>query len=156
MIDYTTILQIVNGHVYELKGLDSAFHLHQPNSGTIAFFAPEHYNKELFVQLKSGDQFIFEQVPEDLLASLEPEGANIDQVYQELIKKTQPKRTANAELLPVELKDLLDVFCKMQYHITVTNGLWATDEPDKLKDSQAHHLLWQIWFKDHLAYEKRI
>lgn len=155
-MDYTATLQIVNGHVYELKGLDSAFHLHHPNSGTIAFFAPEHYNNELFVQLKSGDQFIFEQVSEKVLASLEPEGGNIDQVYEELLKKDQPKRTANAELLPVELKDLLDVFCKMQYHITVTNGLWATDEPDKFKDHPAHHLLWQIGFKDQLAYEKRV
>ncbi|SDE35285.1 hypothetical protein SAMN05216464_105319 [Mucilaginibacter pineti] len=147
MTDYNAILQTVNGKVYELKGLDSAFHLHQPNSGVVGFYAPEHYNKELFIHLKGGDQFIFEQVPEEVMAALEPEDADIDSVYHQLIGSNQPKRISDAEIIPVDLKELVDVFCQMQYHITTTNGLWATDEPDAFKNHPAHHLLWQIGFE---------
>lgn len=147
MTDYNAILQTVNGKVYELKGLDSAFHLHQPNSGVVGFYAPEHYNNELFIHLKGGDQFIFEQVPEAVLTALEPADADIDHVYQNLVATDQPKRVSDAEVLPVDLKELVDVFCQMQYHITTTNGLWATDEPDAFNDHPAFKLLWQVWFK---------
>jgi hypothetical protein len=147
MTNYNAILQYVNGKVYELKGLDSAFHIHQPPSDIIAFYGPEHHNNELFVQLVSGEKMIFEQVPEPVMSSLEPEGADINAVYQQLIKTKQPKRNTNAALIPVDLKELVNVVCEMQYHITTTNGLWATDVPDKFKDHPAHHLLWQIWFK---------
>jgi hypothetical protein len=147
MIDYGAILQTVNGKVYELKGLDSAFHIHQPESYIIDFYAPEHCNKELFVQLKSGEKMIFEQISEDMMAALEPANADINKVYHWLIYINHPKRASDAELSAVDLKDLIDAFCQMQYHIATTNGLWATDEPDAFKDHPAFKLLWQVWFK---------
>jgi hypothetical protein len=147
MTDYNAILQYVNGKVYELEGLDSAFHVHQPNSDIIAFYGPEHYNKELFVQLLSGEKIIFEQVPETVLANLEPNDADIDGIYRHLTEINQPKRNTDAALIPVDLEELVDVMCQMQYHITTTNGLWATDVPDEFKDHPVYHLLWQVLFK---------
>jgi hypothetical protein len=147
MTDYNATLQYVNGKVYELKGLDSAFHIHEPQSENLAFYAPEHYNQELFIQLKNGEKMIFEQVPEVLMASLEPNDANIDAVYQQLVSVHQPKRATDAALREVALKDLVDLVCHMQYFITTTNGLWATDEPDAFRDHPARHLLWQVLFK---------
>jgi hypothetical protein len=147
MTDYKAILQYVSGKVYELKGFDSAFHIHQPHSDTIAFYGPEHYHKELYVQLISGEKMIFEQVPEPVMASLEPEDADIDTIYQELSDAAHPKRTSNAALIPVDLREIVNIVCEMQYHITTTNGLWTTDVPDKFKDHPTYPLLWQIWFK---------
>lgn len=146
MTDYQAILQYVTGNIYELKGLDSGFHIHQPKSDLIAFYAPERYNKEIFVQLVSGEKMIFEQVTEELMAAVEPVNAAFDSIYQQFLNGKQPKRQTNAELVRVDLKQLVDVFCKMQYHIMVTNGLWATDEPDAFKDHPSHALLWQVWF----------
>ena len=145
MIDYAT-LQLVNGTVYELKGLDSAFHVHQSESDLIAFYAPEHYNKELFVQLNSGEKIIFEQVPEETMAGLEPPDADVNTVYRRLIENNQPKRSTDAALVSVDLEEIVDLFCQMQYHIVTTNGLWATDEPDAFKDHPAFKLLSRIWF----------
>jgi hypothetical protein len=147
MTDYDATLQYVNGKVYELRGLDSAFHVHQPKSHLVAFYAPEHYNKELFVQLTSGEKMIFEQVPEKTMAALEPAGADINRLYRELVENNQPKRQTAAELIPVDVKELVDLFCQMQYHIITTNGLWATDEPNRFKDHPDFKLLWQVWFK---------
>lgn len=147
MTNYNAILQYVNGKVYELKGLDSAFHIHQPESYIIAFYAPEHYNKELFVQLKSGEKMIFEQVSEDVMTALEPADADINKVYHWLIHANQPKRATEAQVIPVDIKELVDLICHMQDHIATTNGLWATDEPDAFKDHPAHKLLWQLSFK---------
>lgn len=159
MTDYNAILQYVNGEVYELEGLDSAFHVHKPGSASVAFYAPEHYRKELFVQLVNGDKMIFEQVSEDTLARLEPNNADIEKVFGELSAQNQPHRKCDATVAPVDLKDLVTMVCRMQYHITTTNGLWATDEPDAFKEHPAHHLLWQIMFdpKDNesLRYESR-
>lgn len=146
-MNYNATLQYVKGKVYELKGLDSAFHVHQPDSELVAFYAPEHYNKELFVQLTSGEKLIFEQVSEEILNSLEPASANIDQQYQDLLDKGQLKRATDAALLPVDLQELVNIVCEMQNHITATNGLWATDLPDEFKDHPKYHLLWQIRFK---------
>jgi hypothetical protein len=137
MTDFDATLQYVNGKVYELKGLDSAFHVHQPKSHLIAFYAPEHYNKELFVQLTSGEKMIFEQVAEE----------DINKVYQQLLEAKQAKRESGAELVEVSAKQLVDLFCQMQYHIITTNGLWATDEPDTFKNHPAFKSLWQVWFK---------
>lgn len=147
MTDFNAILQYVNGKIYELKGLDSAFHIHEPNSDLIAFYGPEHYNHELFVQLKNGEKMIFEQVTEETMTALEPQDADADTVYRQFIDNKQPSRETDAELIPVDLQELLNVFCEMQYHITVTNGLWATDEPGAFKDHPARKLLWQVWFK---------
>jgi hypothetical protein len=147
MTNYNAIFQTVGGKVFELKGLDSAFHLHCPTSDLVQFYAQEHYNRELFVQLKSGSKLIFEQVPEQLMAVLEPNDDQIDEVYRLLLNNNQPKRATDAEIVPVDLKDLLNIVCQMQYHITTSNGLWATDEPDAFKGHPAHHLLWQLWFK---------
>jgi hypothetical protein len=147
MTEYDATLQYVNGKVYELKGLDSAFHVHQPKSHLVAFYAPGHYNKELFVQLTNGEKMIFERVPEETMAALEPAGVNINKVYGQLVENNQPKRQTDAELVQVEVKELVDLFCQMQYHIVTTNGLWATDEPDAFKEHSAYKLLYQLWFK---------
>lgn len=159
MKDYNAILQYVNGTIYELDGLDSAFHIHQPKSDLVAFYGPEHHNKEIFVQLADGRKMIFEQVPEELMAAVEPVNTDFDSVYQQLLDIKQPKRRTDAEIVRVDLKQLVDVVCEMQYHITVTNGLWATDRPDVFKDHPSHRLLWQIRFQVHAgkatSYEDR-
>jgi hypothetical protein len=102
---------------------------------------------------------IFEQVPEAIMASLEPADADIDAMYQQLIEAKHPKRNTDAALILVDLKELVNIVCELQYHITTTNGLWATDIPEKFKDHPAHHLLWQIWFKSEngkfSSYENR-
>jgi hypothetical protein len=147
MITYDATLQYVKGKVYELKGLDSAFHVRQPRSHLVAFYAPEHYNQELFVQLTSGEKMIFEQVAETTLAALEPVNADINSIYNQLKAQNQPKRSTDAELVPVDVKEVIDLFCLMQYHISTTNGLWATDRPDIFKGQASRDLLFQLLFE---------
>ena len=62
------------------------------------------------------------------MAAVEPLEADFDSIYQLLLDGEQPRRQTGAELVPADLKQLVDIFCEMQDHIcTVTNGLWVMD-----------------------------
>jgi hypothetical protein len=87
----------------------------------------------LFAQLRSGEKFVFEQVAEKVLDELKEQPA-IEKHYHNLVTFQAPCRKVTWQLVPVDLQELVDTFCQMQNQITITNGLWATDVPEKFKD----------------------
>jgi hypothetical protein len=146
MIPYDSILQLVNGKVYSLHHIWSSYHIHVSAEESVVFYGVSPADGQLLIAYKNGKQFIYSGIPADMITGLD-RGEDIYPLLSDLENDKYPKEQTDASITQVPLQDVIDNFCLMQDHIAMTNGLWATDVPEKFKDHPDFNLLFQIRFE---------
>ncbi len=96
--------------------------------------------KKLFIQFRNDKRYIYENVSVDRW-QLRHNYEKINQYYATEIKGISFFETDEC-VKPLTNEYVLDAYNKLEYHKVITEGLWATDRPDKIIDPDG--LLFQI------------
>lgn len=147
MIPFDSILQVVDKRIYSLHKLWSSYHIHKSTQDSVEFYGVSCDEGKLFVLFKNGDKFIYSGVQDDLLKYLDA-GEDIYPLLTDLNNGKYSKEPTDATLTEVPLKEVALQFCRMQDHIVMTNGMWATDRPDLFKNQPHFDLMFQLKFED--------
>ena len=147
MIPYNSILQLVDGRIYSLHHIWSSFHIHQPDFEALRFYGVSPADSQVIVAHTEGDTFIYKDLPAEMIKDLD-EQQNIESTLAKIIGGNYQKEACHFSITEVSLQEVVDTFCRMQDHIAMTNGFWATDRPELFKGQPHYELLFPLKFRD--------
>lgn len=110
-----------------------------PNIYCIGYSKPL---KKLFIQLRNDIRAVYENVSVERW-QLRHNYAKLNEYYSKEIKGTGFFQTEEY-VKPLSNEYVLDAYNKLDYWKTITEGLWVTDQPDKVIDPD--NLLRQLHF----------